>query len=367
MKVLHIIARADHGGAPENILRQVVYSRASIEHHIACPRTPPYWDRYSELLGIERLIEIPYRRFSLAAARALINECRRREFDILHSHGFGGGMYGRLARLGTGVPCLHTFHGFFHHVERGATRWVKLLIDWLAAPLTDRFMAVSESEAKAVLKYLRVSPERIAVVVNGVDADRFRPLVEARPGDRLAVVAVCRLDPHKNPRDLVRTMERLLQLAPESRAELRIVGDGPLRAEVEDAIARAGLEGRVSILGWRNDVASLLQQAHVYLTVSRFEGLSLSMLEAMACGLPVVGTRVQGHTDLIREGINGAMFEQGDTEAAARHLLRLEQEPSLRDALADGARSTVVERFTLNHVAAEHERLYLALLGGARS
>lgn len=363
MKVLHITARADHGGAPENTLRLISESRHIAEHYIASPREHPYWNRYANLLGNDRLIEIPHRHFSPAALLRLHFFCRERSFDLLHSHGFGAGIYSRPVAFANRIPCVHTFHGFFHHLESGYARWLKLLVETSLAPLTRQFVAVSFSEAEAVSRRLRGSSGKLTVIANGVDPGHFRPSEVPVDQGAFNVAAVCRLDPHKNPMDLLRTVRHYCELYPDSLLHLSVAGDGPMRAELEAEIARMGLESRVTLLGWQSDVRDLLQSSHAYLSVSKFEGLSLSMLEAMACGLPVIATIAQGHTDLISHGSNGFLFLKGDTRSAAEYIHRLESSAGLRLRLSSSARRTIKTSFTLAGFVSKHEILYNRVCG----
>lgn len=361
IRVLHITARADRGGGPENIHRLVELSSPRVENHVACPREAPYWDRYQRLLGRERLCEIPHRHFSPAALARLARYCRRHHIELIHSHGFGAGLYGRLLAPLVPACVVHAFHGFHLHREPGWRAKLKLLFERAARPLTGHYISVSWTEAAAVAGALRLPPSRLTVIPNGVDTERFAPEPSLRPADRFVILAALRLSGEKNPLDLVRILHRLTTLFPESAAALRIAGDGPLRPQLEAEIDRLGLGARVDLLGWTDGMEAHYRRAHVYLTASRGEGLSLGMLEAFSAGLPVVATSVQGHTDVVCPGLTGFLFCEGDLDAAATHLFRLETDARLHARLSGSVRQTMLAEFGLPACAARHEALFQLL------
>mgnify|MGYP001010750300 CR=1 FL=1 len=362
MRILHITVRADRGGGPENIYRLAVLSTAGVENHVACPREDPYWERYQRLLGRQRLCEIPHRRFSLAAVARLVRYCRHHRIELIHSHGFGAGLYSRLLSLLVTARVVHTFHGFHLHREQGLGPKIKLLTEKAVRTLTTHYLAVSWTEAAAVSRALQLPPSRLTVISNGVDTERFAPAPSMQPPGEFVILAALRLSDEKNPLDLVRILARLKALFPESRARLRIAGDGPLRPAMEAEVARLGLGECVQLPGWCDHMETLYAGAHVYLTASRGEGLSLGMLEAFASGLPVVATSVQGHTDVVCPGMTGFLFFEGDLDAAAEHLYRLETDAGLYERLSAAVRQTVVAEFGLAASAARHEELFQRLV-----
>jgi glycosyltransferase involved in cell wall biosynthesis len=237
----------------------------------------------------------------------------------------------------------------------------------------DAVVALTRETAAEANRFGIPSP-RIRVLANGLDVHAFRP---ASPGERLearrqlglgtapCVTFVGRLVTDKNLPALLAGWERAMdQLPPDWR--LLIVGDGPLRGALDEASAPLQAAGRVVMAGERHDVEVWLKASDVYVSTSDREGLSNTMLEAMACGLPIVATRVSGVTELIEETQAGITVEVGDVEGIARALVEMSRSATSREAFGRRAREVVTTRCSLETVGAAHEALYEQLAAGER-
>ncbi len=144
--------------------------------------------------------------------------------------------------------------------------------------------------------------------------------------------------------------------------ELWLVGDGPLRPVVEKTVVEMGLEGRVLFLGVRNDVPKLLAASDVLVLSSEYEGVPLTVLEAMAAGKPVIATAVGGVPELVEDGVTGILVPPRNPEALAQGILRLAKDADLRQRMGKAAQQWALERFDIARTAREYEALYLRLL-----
>jgi sugar transferase (PEP-CTERM/EpsH1 system associated) len=214
--------------------------------------------------------------------------------------------------------------------------------------------------------------ERITRIVNGVDTKRFHPpgqralLVDCPFGhDRRHVVvgAVGRLQAVKNQVDLARAFVRALDLAPALRSRLRLVitGDGPLRPSVEGILAPAGVSELAWLTGARDDVPEVLRALDVFVLPSLGEGISNTILEAMATGLPVIATDVGGNRELVEDGRTGVLVPAGDVDALAAAIVRYADETTAR-AAGLAARERVLRLFSLDAMVANYASLYQRLL-----
>ena len=294
-----------------------------------------------------RVIAVPFvRRLSplahLRAFRSLVAVLRAEKPDLVHAHMPISGFLARLAAWCAGVPKVaYTCHGFlFNHASSSLPRrGLSLVMEWIAGRVTDVFLTVSEAEARDARR-LHIS-SRAEAVRNGRDPEVFRPdpaaraLVRDRLGvapDRVVIIAVSRLVWHKGYPELAAAMRAV----PE--AELWVVGerlDSDRGADMEALLRGAGLGDRLRMLGYRTDIPALLAAADIFTLPSRFEGLPMSVIEAMLTGLPVVATDVRGPAEQVVDGVTGLSVPAGDAAALGAALVRLARER--RFARADGA------------------------------
>lgn len=288
------------------------------------------------------------------AFRALLDLFRAERFDLVHGHNPISGLLARAAARRARVPRVaYTCHGFlFNQPGPAWRRGLALGLERMAGRVTDTFMTVSEEEA-ADARRLGIHPRAIAVL-NGRDPALFRPDAAAREAVRLelgtandtcVVVVVSRLVRHKGHPELLRAMEQVPD------AELWVVGDRlptdhgePL--EPYFARAEAALGPRLRRLGYRHDVARLLAAADIFALPSHFEGLPMSVIEAMLTGLPVVATDIRGPREQVVDGATGLLVPPFAVAPLAAALGRLAADPLLRTRMGEAGRERALERYT---------------------
>jgi glycosyltransferase involved in cell wall biosynthesis len=277
--------------------------------------------------------------------------------DLVHVNSAKAAALGRLAAWLAGVPIrVYTVHGWAFLAHRGlvavAYRWVERAL----RPLTTVTVCVSENERRAGLAARACDEETTIVIRNGVSPRSVGGAERGSAPRRLVMVG--RLQAPKDPITLVRALG--LVRGPDYEALL--VGDGPERALVEEEIARLGIGSAVRLLGERTDVPELLAEADVFVLSTRSEGLPLSVLEAMAAGLPVIASNVGGIPELVLDGVSGVLVPPGDPGALAEAIERLLEDPSLALRLGEAARRRVAESFELKSVQEAHLALYRRML-----
>lgn len=294
---------------------------------------------------------------------------RRLQPDIVHTRNLGA-LEMQLPAALAGVPVrLHGEHGRDLRDPHGTVRRYR----WIRRgyrPLVHRWVALSRELADYLVQDVGVPPQRVETLCNGVDAQRFQPpapcavpLIEGCPFDPAVhrlIGTVGRLQPEKDQRTLVDALALLRQQAPDQSEPLRLViaGEGGQRAAIEAAIAHHGLHDRVWLAGERRDVPQVLQGLHLFVLPSRAEGISNTILEAMACGLPVVATRVGGNPELVQPGQTGLLVPAGDAPALAHALRDALVSEETRRAMGREGRRRVEQRFSLTVMVARYRRLY---------
>jgi glycosyltransferase involved in cell wall biosynthesis len=290
---------------------------------------------------------------------------------IVDTHTAKAGFLGRLAARLAGVPIVvHTYHGHILQGYYGPVKgWLLRLMERALARWTDSIIAVSDRVKRDLVAYGVAPAEKIAVVDLGFDLQpfldcaahrgEFRRELGLNNGARL-VGTVGRIFPIKNHRLFIDAASRVA--AREPGAHFVIVGDGVLRPAMEARVRELGLADRVIFTGWRRDLPSIYADLDVLVVSSDNEGTPVSVIEAMASGRPVVGTRVGGLPDLITEGQNGYLVTPRDADGLAEAILRLlnDEETALR--MGRVGREAARQRFTIDRLTSGMESLYQRLL-----
>ncbi len=285
------------------------------------------------------------------ALAALVRLLRAEKPDLVHAHMPIAGFLGRAAARIAGVPRVaYTCHGFlFNQPGPWSRRAVSLAMEWLGGRMTDVFLTVSEEEADDARR-LGIARGATAVL-NGRDPAKFHPDPAARarvraalgvPEDRVAVAAVSRLVRHKGHTELAAAMRDV------PGAELWVVGNRlPTdRGEnVAATLAEAGLGERLRLLGYREDVAAVLAAADIFALPSHFEGLPMSVIEAMLTGLPVVATDIRGPREQVVNDATGLLVPPMQVPPLARALARLAADPALRARMGKAGRERALDLY----------------------
>jgi glycosyltransferase involved in cell wall biosynthesis len=370
MKVLHVL-EAVEGGTARHVVDVVSHVHA-VEHAVALPRERVDWN--TDLTAIDRLraagatvtlVEMRRQPLSPHNARAFVElhrSIRSMRPTVVHGHSSIGGALARLSAWPTRIPCVYTPNGL-------GTSHAILRAERLLARRTDRFVAVSKSEADLALEHRLTDPDHLAIIPNGIDLEStptdidLRSLTGASDQSRL-VVCVARLVPQKAPETFVRAAAATA--AQIGDVHFVLVGSGPLRNAIEhEAASRPSLAGRWSLIPSIPDIAPALGQAAIVALPSRFEGGPYVPLEAMRAGAAVVVTDAVGNRDTVRDGETGLVVPVDDEVALASAFTSLLTDEGLRVRLLREARRRLPE-FDVRLMGERLQSLYLEVAEGAR-
>jgi len=246
----------------------------------------------------------------------------------------------------------------------------------LYRPFVQHYVALSRDLQQYLVDKVHVPPARITQIYNGVDTQRFHPAaggpapIDGCPFDparHWLVGTVGRMQTVKDQPTLARAFVRALELQPALRERLRLVlvGDGPLKTECEAVLADAAVRDLAWLPGERGDVPDVMRGLHAFALPSLAEGISNTILEAMASGLPVLATAVGGNAELVDEGSTGLLVPPGDVEAMAQALARLADDPARATAMGDAGRAAATARFSLSAMVSAYCELYQRALAAA--
>lgn len=280
----------------------------------------------------------------------LVRLFRRERPHIVHANSSKAGILARVAAPLAGVPIrIFTVHGWAFSAYSGLASVLYRLADRLVAPLTSRIVCVAESERAAGLRARTCSPARTVVIPNAVDV-----MAQRRASHEAATPRIVSVGRLKAPKDFLTLARALSRLDPGSFSAA-IAGDGPDRELVLAELR--GTDG-IELLGDRDDVPRLLAEAQIFVLSSRSEGMPVSILEAMAAGLPVVASDVGGVREVVVDEETGLLVPAGDEAALEQALRRLLDSPELRRRLGDAGRERAEREFDLPRWRERHVELY---------
>ena len=357
------ITELDRGGA-ERALSQLVLG---LDHKSWLPRVYCLGPRghFADVLeagGVtvecfdgRGLLSFP--RVLLRLTRAL----RRFRPALLQTFLFHGNLTGRIAARLASVPVVVS--GI--RVADRRSRWYGRLDRWTNG-LVNHNVCVSQGVADFVILATGLQPGKVSVIPNGVHCELFAHAMPAdltslgiRP-DAPVVITVGRLEVQKGIADLLRAAAEVLR--ERSDCQFLIVGDGRDRASLEALAASLGIAESVRFTGSRADVPSLLKAASMFVLPSLWEGMPNALLEAMAAGLPVIATAVEGSREVIDSDVTGLLVEPANPLQLSQAILRLLRSPVISAKLACAAQISVASTFTETGVVAAHDSLYRRLL-----
>lgn len=300
----------------------------------------------------------------LLALVRIMNVLNRFKPDIVHTHTPKAGLIGRVAARLLHIPCIHTVHGIGCDISAmSLVEKVYLTCERLAAKLSAVQVMVSEGLRKTSVEHGLAPDGKVRVISGGFDARQFAKLPtrsQARaalglPVNGVVIGTVSCMKTGKRVGDFVEVCKQVRSAIPNMTAV--VVGDGELRQEIQCQIDREGLEESVRLLGWRRDVPAIMAAMDVFVLMSAHEGLGLVVLEAMAAGVPVVSTRVDGCIEIIKETRAGVLVGRGDTEEGAAAVVRLLNDRGRLERMGARARKGVA-RWNFNAMCERYKEVY---------
>lgn len=359
VRVLMITVRADHGGGPKHLELLLRGLPSHIEPYVAAPDERPYGPIFASLIQRD-IFPIPHRAFSINHALRLASHVREHDIALIHSHGKGAGAYARLVSLLTGRPTVHTPHGVHMGGHSCLYRIAYRAYENLTAARISQLLYVSNDERVAAQRQRLWQRVEHSVVPNGVRAIPDRVVEQLRlqakhaidvPAARRAVVTVTRFDYQKNMDEAFEVARRLPHL------EFIWIGDGPDFERLKDRLLREQVRN-VQMVGPMDDPNTLLAGAACYLSTSRWEGLPLAVLEAMALGVPVIGSDVTGHRDLIAEADCGRLYPPGSPDRAASLVDQITSNTALGESLGHNGRVAQRAHYSADVMASRIAAIY---------
>jgi glycosyltransferase involved in cell wall biosynthesis len=377
--VVHIITKLELGGAQQNTLFTVAHLDRSLFRSYLI--TNPEGILVSEALSLKgvktflvpeliREIKPLMDMRALFTIKGILQGIKKDDsLMIVHTHSSKAGIVGRwAARLAGADGIVHTIHGFgFHDYQSFPMRNVMVLAEKMTAWITDHFIAVSDANIKKGVEKGIFPMKKATLIRSGIELEEFTGIKVKREEKKkelgvetaipLITMVGC-LKPQKAPLDYVEVARRVLQ---KKEACFILVGDGLLRKHVERHVDQWGLGRRFKLLGWRRDIPEILAATDIFVLTSLWEGLPRVLPQAMAMGIPIVATSVDGTPEAVINGMNGFLAEPRDVKAMADKIDYLLDHPEEAATMGNRGREMVAE-FDIRKMVKEQENLYMRLL-----
>ena len=365
-KVLHVIGSMQTGGA-ERVVAEYAkwHDRSRYEPEVCCVLSSGAFADSVAVSGVPVHVLGRNSRFDLRAIVTLARIIRRGRFEVVHNHNFAALTVGLPASiLGRARAVVRTEHNVVR--TRGRARYY---LSRAAALREDAQIAVSAAVKRAHTECGRIPRARFVTIMNGIDEERLVPGADRAavrrelglPDDAVVCLNIGSLTEQKNRRTLLDATARLSDI---ETLRVLVVGSGPEKEELEARAGELGLSGRVLFLGERLDVPDLLAASDIFVLSSDWEGLPITVLEAMASGVPCVATAVGGVPEVLTDGVSGLTVEPGDPGALADGIRTLTRDPELRARMAGAARDEFERRFRAEQMVRQTEALYEMALAG---
>lgn len=384
IRVLHPITRLIIGGAQENtMLTAELLDKEAWDVDVYCGPQTGTEGSLIEIVqerGISLTIEPTMVREinpikDLMAFVRLTRFIKRNGYQIVHTHSSKAGIVGRWAAKMAGAPIIvHTVHGWGHHErQHPLVRALYIVLEKLTLPITDKLIVVSPRNIDKGLADGIGKADDYVVIRSGIELDRFgHPQVSREemrrdlgiPQDAVVIGTVTRLSPQKAPLDFLQMVAALMARDwgdKQPNLYFVMVGDGPLRGDVEATARELGVADRVVLTGLRRDIPELMATFDIFALSSLWEGLPRVLPQAMAAGLPIVATKIDGTAEAVQHGVNGYLSSPGKPIELANAIADLVADSALAKQMGAAGRENVAE-FGARRMVDQIDQLYRDLL-----
>ena len=362
INILIITVRADFGGGPEHIYSLVKALNEENNFFIACPDDIPYKKRYAEVIGNDRMILIPYRKFNLKNLFKLNGFIHKHKIGIIHSHGKGAGVYGRILSLITITPCVHTFHGWHTGSYNFFQKFIYVYFEKFLSFFTKKSISVSKGEYEEVVKNRITKPSKIVIIENAVKIPDTAVTEQNFNSTRKTITSFTRFNYQKNSKQIISIFEELKKQNCANTFKINLLGSGEEENEMKKSVEDYGFDGLFNFLGVIEEPDNYLIDTFCYISTSRWEGMPLGILEAMSFGIPVIATNVVGNNDIVEHKMTGFLYDINKPAEAAEYLILLSNNFEIWKSLSAASRERVKKDYSIEKMATETQKIYNSIL-----
>ena len=310
----------------------------------------------------------PYKDFK--ALKKIYRILKKEQPDIVHTHSSKAGIIGRFAaKLAKIKNIVHTIHGFsFNDTQKKYMRNMFVFLERAGAKISKYLIPVSIENINKGLKNKIGKREQYRYIKLGIDVENFknyqselslRKELNLSDSDFI-ITTIGPFKPQKNLKDFIKIADKVIK--DNKKFKFVIAGDGEGRNELESLIKTYSLYDSVFLIGWRKDISNILNSSDLFVMTSLWEGLPISTIEAMSCGLVPVVNAVDGQIEIVKDNYTGFLIRPYDVEASVEKILFLEKNADIRKQIGENARNSIDNTFSTDYMIKQHEKLYSDML-----
>lgn len=353
--VLFIITKSEIGGAQTHLMEVVRYMHYAGHDVLVVTGTAGWLTNELAAIGVDyEILPDLIREINPAKDIKTINSiCHILEVkqpDIIHCHSSKAGIVGRIAGAIKNVPAVFTAHGWaFTSGVSPVKRIIYTAIEHMMLGITSKVICVSEFDRQLAKRWFLHNYNRIVTVHNGIVDQKFISSTVREYTLPLKLVSVARFSHQKNNMELIRAVEQINKLYSDS-LQLNMVGDGPLLSEAQTYVTSHKLENDVHFLGSRTDVDDILNQNDIFCLISNYEGLPISIIEAMRAGMPIIASDVGGVNELVQDEVNGFLIPRRNISELVDKLKYILEYKKLIKSMGEASRKIYEEEYTADRM-----------------
>ena len=321
----------------------------------------PFSSEYSKYLNKKNHIDISQRKIRILDIVRLIKFVKANSIDLIHAHGKGAGLLGRILNIFVRKSLIYTFHGIHNKFYRNYQKKIYLIYENIFGKIDSMKIFVSASENEYAKKNkFTIDKNKFSIIYNSVpnmelidfkaDQKNLNASLNIK-NNYPNIITACRLVEQKNIYEIIEISE----LMPKNN--FLILGDGPLFEEIKQLLIRKAIRN-VYLLGQKNNIFKYLYASKIYLSTSFYEGLSISVLEAMSVGLPIIASRVVGNVDAIEHAKSGFLYDLGAINMAAKYISDILNNEELFIKISKSSQQRQRKKFSYDYMVEKYLKIY---------
>lgn len=362
MKIMYCITRSNWGGAQAHLFELIKHNKKlGNEICLVVGEKGTLTERVHEVTGVKIVIEKEIQRSvnllqDVRATLKLRKDIKNFNPNILHLHSSKAGAIGRMAALGLPCRVIFTVHGWaFTDGIKQPKKFIYTVIERFLSKFANKIICVSQFDYQIAVKYhiFKAQDNKGIVVHNGIKIDSWEKVKQDNKCDKFILTMVARFDDQKNQLLLLNSLEKLKKL----NIKVNLIGDGPTKERLQQEAQKKSLQKIVNFSGFQKNVSSFLKQADCFILISNYEGLPISILEAMNFQLPIIASNVGGISEEVSNGVNGILVKN-ETDDIYRAIRFLYKNPNTTLKYGIASKNKVQDDFNLDDMLKRVDIVY---------